>query len=51
MRYLINDDDIENWITILKLIEDNYNSVSLRYVIQQMEAEVNYNLDKINETN
>ena len=45
MRYIINDDDLEDWIARLKKPE--LDQSELEYVIEEMENEVQSNITEI----
>lgn len=46
MRYIINDDDFEDWIDRLKEVNSNYSNLNLEYVISEMEDELKQHVKK-----
>jgi hypothetical protein len=42
-RYIINDDDIESWITYLEIENKELNNPTIAYVIDEMKQEVEHN--------
>lgn len=45
MRYVINDDDLENWFKELKtVLETTTESIELKYVLEEMKAHIDHPL-------
>lgn len=42
-RYIINDDDVEAWITYLEIENKELNNPVINYVIDEMKQEVEWN--------
>lgn len=58
MRYIINDDDLEEWVTKLKEVKKHLNEMleldlagKVEYVEQEMETYIADQIKKIGETN
>lgn len=58
MRYVINDDDLENWYEILKNVTNNINKnnidnhiSNIEYIIHEMEIHINDNHKNTNNIN
>lgn len=44
MRYLVNDDDLEDWIRILKEVDERYKDHDIRYIIDEMLSHLDQHL-------
>lgn len=40
MRYIINDDDLEDWHDRLKNVMNKYEDIDLEYVISEMQSNI-----------
>lgn len=43
MRYIINDDDFEEWIKLLSNLNKDLKNETIDYVLDQMENELKFN--------
>lgn len=46
MRYIINDDDLEEWIKKLQEINTVIDNETIQYIIEEMQEEINYQNNK-----
>ena len=46
VRYIINDDDLEEWIKKLQEINTVIDNETIQYIIEEMQEEINYQNNK-----